>query len=346
MSELEVVPSDKQVREYPRREGAHRQLTLPNLFDVFLRLKSGMSKSHLNHFLSIKTKFCDFVGDKELTPMLLEEWTQMIRSTPKAGGRLVTGAYVNEVNSKVRAFLKWLSAMGHIPHDISSTVRRVPQSGPKESLIWTEQDYETMKKFLAAKPTFQTHLWLIILAYRTGMSSIDCAHLRWCHVHMRDDGPSYIKIPRMKNARHGESAICYIPLIPGTDVWQWLIMLKNAERYNFHNGINDYVHQEAPGLHACAFHSFTQDIRSLVRRAGINPELRFRHLRNSFCSNLVNSEVQIALICKMTGHQNIKTLLRYVQPDTKALQDGLARAFQDAAARQGTINTNLGVAKL
>ena len=346
MSDLEIVPKDQQIREYPKREGAQRQLTLSNLFDVFIRLKSDLSESTRKHFRMVQKRFCEFVGNRELTPMLLEEWTQSIRNSKQANGKPFTGEYVNWCNIKVRAFLKWLAAMGHIPHDISSTVRKVPQLGPKEAIMFTEQDYETLKKFLSGRPTYQTHLWLIILGYRTGMSLIDCAHLRWCHVHMHDNEPSYIKIPRIKNARHGDSAICYIPLIPGTDLWRWLLLMKKAERYNRHDGVNDYVHQEAPGLYACTFHRFRQDMKQLVQRSGINPNLRFKNLRNSFCSNLVNSEVQIALICKMTGHQNIKTLLRYVQPDTKALQDGLARAFQDAAARQGTINTDLGLAKL
>jgi len=344
MSNLEIVPTGQEVREYHAPVTLRKQLSLTELWEIFMRLKSDMSRSHLLHYRLVGNRFCAFVGNRELTPILLEEWTLDLRATKKPNGDLVSGAYVNELNSKVKSFLRWMADMGHLTRDISGTVRRVPQVGPKEARMFTEKDYETIKAWAMDKPSFQTHLWLIILGYRTGMSLVDCCHLRWCQVHMNDNEPSYIKIPRMKNARHGDSAICYIPLIPGTDVWDWLLKMRKAERYVRFDSIEDYVAQDAPGLYVCTFSRIHRDFNNMVLRSGITPGLTFRNLRNSFCSNLVNSEVQIALICKMTGHQNVKTLLRYVKPDTQALQDGLLRAFQ-AAARTMTVNTNLGTAK-
>jgi site-specific recombinase XerD len=121
--------------------------------------------------------------------------------------------------------------------------------------------------------------------------------------------------------------------------------LKKQERFNYvrHDGIRDFVHQDAPGLHQCKFASIYRDFRNIFQRAGITPTLTFKHLRNTFCSNLVNSNTNLALVCKMTGHQNVTTLLRYLKPDWQSLQDGLARAFHHASEASGTINSTDGM---
>lgn len=319
---LEILPP-------PPKPRLKRITSLDDAYAVFVRLRGEMSPNTRRNYRNCGRMFLDFMRDRSLDKESMIEWALFIQQ-----GRM--SSTVTYIHSRIKPFLKFLKTMGYIYEDLGEVIPKPPPVVYKEPAIFTEEEYESIKAWCTGRNWCQVHLWLMILAYRTGMSLVDCCHLRWCHVHLNDNGPSYIDIHRVKTARLGNKSLCQIPIIPFTDVHTWLLHLKKQEHLNYirHDGIKDFVHQDAPGLYACTFWRPQQDFRKIFLRAGVHGKT-FRNFRNSFCSNLVNSGTQIALVCKMTGHNNVTMLLRYLKADRRALQDGLSKSFQYSAAQSG-----------
>jgi site-specific recombinase XerD len=317
-----LVPSSQVLIEdhaRPRRE-------LFDLWKVHLKV-SGIRKEHTTReYLYYGKTFCTWMGGRPLDADTLIKWMEYCQS---GAMRLPT---VNRMNTRVRSFLKFLHNCEYVRSDMSGILFKQKEAGPGPVLTFSEAEVEQMKQFVAKSTRFMPHLWLALLSYRTGMRLKDCCYLRKRDIHLDLDGPSYITIYPFKTLRHGDGGKCIIPLIPGTDVWQWLRRLWDAPRYKRADGIDDYIHQDATGLYEWKGRdSIRLDMNVMIMRSGLGTERTFKHFRASFASNLINSGANVALICKMTGHTNVRTLLKYLKPDLESLQAGLAKAFQYAA---------------
>lgn len=330
---FEIVPA-------PVQPALRHAITLSNLWNVWIGLKSTHRPKTIKTYRMVAAKFCAFFESKEyggeghkLSPEGMVEWMQHLQShrTQQRIPRPVGPGHINKINTISKAFLRWMRQMNYVSQDLASCIPTLMTAAPKESVIITEEDYEKVKKYCAGRDNWQPHLWLIILGYRTGMSLVDCCHLRWKDIHLDDDGPSYIDIYRIKTERLGEKAKCQIPIVPYSDLHLWLLNLKNVIPWKRADGIADYVHQETPGLYKSTFATVAQDFKTIFRQAGVDDKKTFKCLRNSLCSNLVNSGMQIANVCKITGHQSVEMLLRYLKPDRRVLQDGMAAAQQYSA---------------
>jgi integrase len=205
---------------------------------------------------------------------------------------------------------------------------------PPPAKTWTHEEYLTMIEYTRTRESKHVHRWLFILGYRTGMSMVDACHLRWPSVHLNENGPSFIEYYRTKQARTGRAAFCQIPIVAGSDLHQELLKRKAVAHLNYHrfDGIDDYVHQDCPGIYHGGVYRAANDFNDIWWSAGIDRQGRsYKTFRSTFVSNLVNSGVQYALICKMTGHQNLKTLMLYLKVDRLALQDQLNVAYEYGA---------------
>jgi integrase len=300
------------------------------LWARYMTAKLIISKSHKEQYNHAARQFIPFADGKRLDYKVLGEFIEHLHK--KYPNR---NSY-NRVATKVRSFLKWLYDCHYVYVDMSKAVKLLPRP-PVINPLWTHQEYEQFKTFLANKPRWQLHLWLWILGYRTGMSLRDCSYLRWRDVHLNNNGPCFIDHYRIKLAHHGANGLCRIPIIPGTDVHDWLLRLKAVEHLNYKrfDGITDFVHQDAPGLFEADANdcgTVQLEFRRLYKQCGIRHKGRsFQNLRNTFISNLVNSGGQHSLICTMTGHKSMRTALMYLQPDRRSLQDTLQNAFDYAS---------------
>lgn len=335
MIELKLEPptSIQTLQPRPSHPGLEKVYTLQDLWDTFVKMRGELAPSSLTIYATVGKQFCAFMENRALGPISLMQWTQYLqdkRSTPRNGKpeKRLTTIVINKRNSFVRGFLRWLKTMNLIQTDLDRCVQSVHQpDAPKEVEIFTEEEYEKIKEF-CTRESFQTHGWLITLSYRTGMSLKDCCYLRWQNVHINPNGHSYIDIHRIKTRRMGSKALCRIPLLPYSDLWDWLEKLKGQEPYKRHDGIPDYVHRDGPGLYECAFQRIGQDFITIFKRCGLPPGRTFHCFRRSFCSMLVNSNTNLALVCAMTGHNSVNMLLRYLQPDRRALQEAMERAVK------------------
>lgn len=327
-TEMQVLPPDKNPPKLKRI------MSMRDLWDVWVGMKGEHAAYTKQDYRSIGNDFCTFMEGRELEPMSMVEYLRHLQARPNGKhGKAYTGNNkINTITLRVRGFLKFLHKMEYTRKDLSDALPPLPKEACADAEIFTDEDYAKIKAYCKDREWTQPHLWLIILAYRTGMSMIDCCYLRWRDVHMNEDGPSFIDIHRIKTKRLGAKALCQIPIIPFTDLHDWLLKLKKLEHLNYKrfDGIADFVHQDCPGLYECTFQRLRHDFKLIFQKAGIDKKKTFRHLRNTFCSNLVNSGAQLALICKMTGHNNVQTLLRYLKADRESMEDGLHKAFQFA----------------
>jgi integrase len=306
--------------------------TLSNLWGLWIESRGPLAPNSLNLYRYIAKRFLTFFRHRQLTPENLIEWCSYLRKirSPLTGKPITLGR-INEINVRVHSFLKFLKKTGFIRHDLWEFVplEKLPDPGMPE--IITEEEYQRLKDFLANIEKWQWVLWLCILGYRSGMSLVDCCNLRWEQVFLNDEGESYMDVPRQKMRRYGEKAVCRIPIIPGSDLYEWLLKLREVKNYQRADGLN-YVHQDCPGLYSNCMMPINQDIRRVFDKVGLHGK-SFVTFRRTFLSNLVNSGMHYALICKISGHTNMKTLLRYLRPDRKALQDGVMKAQQYAEAK-------------
>lgn len=281
----------------------------------------------LTHWYLSRECFVTRMTNVQLTKENLFEWAMQMKKEKTAT------VYVRRT-VHVRAFLKWLHQMGYVAVDLRDAVPTIQQPPPAPIQVWTEEEYERLKEWTNTRPSLHVYRWLFILGYRTGMVLTECCHLRWCHVFLNDNGPSHIEVHRKKVKRFGPKSLCQIPILPGTDLHRALLARQAVAHLNYkrYDGINDYVHQDLPGLYARPMPPIQWPINEIVKKCGIERNGRsFKHFRSTFISNLVNSGAQMALISKMTGHQSMQTLLLYLKADKRALQDELSRAFQYGA---------------
>lgn len=346
-ADLEVV-SHKVPFEEPRNQVVKMQ-DVASLWQTFVTMRGDLAPNTQRDYRWMGRRFCNFAANRPIGPALLKDWMTYLTGLTyrsKGGERKISAVKVNWINARIKAFLYWLHKFGYLSRDYRDCVPKLMEDIAKAAEIIEEKEYQIIKNYCAGRPWCQPHLWLMILAYRTGMSLVDCCYLRWRDVHLNFDSPSFIDIYRIKMERHGQKALCQIPIVPHTDVHNWLVMLKAAEKQNYKrfDGIADFVHQDCPGLYECTFQTIQKDFSTIFLRAGLRPGRTFRHFRNTFISNLVNADVQMGLIMKMTGHQNAATLLRYLKPDRRSLQDGIAKSFTYSAMQAGVAKDASGVA--
>lgn len=344
MSELEVIQPDDALPEAPPVRPAKLK-DLANLWEVYVRLRGTLAPNTLHEYRWIGRRFVNYCGNRPMGTELLVGWMEYLRGITTSRGaqiRPISPGKVNSINVRIRGFLGFLYRFKYLSQDYSYAIPRLLEPAAKAVEIITEDQYNKIKAWCAGREWCQPHLWLIILGYRTGMSLIDCCHLRWRDVHLNHNAPSFIDIYRIKTQRLGEKALCQIPIVPNTDVHEWLMKLRGVKNYTRADGVTDYVHQDCPGIYAYKRQPISFDFTRIFRTNGVARGVTFRNLRSTFVSNLVNSDVQLALIMKMTGHQNAGTLLKYLRADRRALQDGLTRAFNYAASQAWDVSGHSG----
>lgn len=308
--------------------------TLSNLWGTFVEQKNPVPTTQ-EQLRFIGKRFLDFFREREINVQNLQDWCKFLRSVKNHQGQPISPGHIFKINANVRSFLKFIKKLGFIKHDLWEFVEMPKVPDPKMPEIVSAEEYERIKASIKNVEKYQWALWMIIVGYRTGMTMCDCANLRWEQVFLNDTSESYMDVPRQKLRRFGEKAVCRIPIVPGSDLHEWLLKLQAQRPFNYKraDGMN-YVHQDCPGMHAGLENRrrMTKDFSDIFRRAGVKGK-SFASLRRTFISNLVNSGMEYALICKITGHTNMKTLLGYLRPDRKALEDGVMKAQQYAEER-------------
>lgn len=295
-----------------------RANTLCNRIQEWLDIHhKGLLKATLSRRKDIMDEFEIFVGSRNIDRELLLEWNE---HQEKKGLKAST---INLKGRVIALFLNWCEANEFIERSPARfIVRHKVQANPLPQ-IYTEEEYELLKE--ASKGT--DNYFFVVIGYRTGMSPVDMCHLRWSCINMEQ---LWIKTARIKMARHGPSAIFHMPILANSDLHLLLQEYKEAHTIRFNNSNDDYVHPELAGVYAFNRKKIRYDYQRLLNKVGIKGKT-MKNLRNTFISNLANSEVNLALACKMSGHNDPSIFAAYVRPDMDSMRNALQKAFQWAS---------------
>jgi integrase len=278
-------------------------------------------------------QWAEFANGKQLGPQLMVDWMQLVRSRTGIKGRMLCEARVNIWRMITAAYLRWIHLMGAIEKDPSVCLPKCRKTPPTQKAVFTHEEYLRMVKY-GEDNGYTTELWLLTLGYHSGMSIVDCCTLRWTEVQLEDNGPCYIRRIRTKlSPRYGIRAMCTIPIIVGNELWCWFKRFQKirTEQLAFEREEHlQYVSQAAVDLMETSGMEATWTMSTFIRRAlGQDHKGRtFKHLRNTFCSRLINSGTDSILAAKMTGHADPKQLADYVVPEQEAMQGAVLRAWR------------------
>lgn len=251
-------------------------------------------------------------------------WLDHVDRTRKRQGKQMS-------TSAVIRFFRWLMRVGLMNRPPSMIIDSLPfrQSPPKPA--FTVAEYERLKKEAIGTVCW----WPIVSAWATGMSIIDVSLLttdevdldNWC-IHKR---------------RAKSNAPCIIPIITGSDFHEALLeKLKNLDLSHPEHKPEEGVYYVDPNL-ANLYRSSSacgvmQPFDRIKEKAGIDRRKTFHSLRVSFCSMMANSNMSLALACKMSGHTDPETFVRrYLKVDPKVLHKVLAEARNKQAERDGEV---------
>lgn len=278
------------------------------------------------HYQHIGNVWAEFANGKSLNPRLMLEWHLFALAIKNQFGQLISSDRVQKYHYVIKKFLRWMKNCGIIAIDPSPFLPEVRSIAPRAPKQWKHSEYRAIVRFADGKPKYQLPLWLFILGYHTGMGLVDCCFLKWDEVTLRGDGPCMIQKERTKiKERLGSRALCTVPVLVGGELWRWLKLLERDRPAG-----GKYVHREAPNAYTYRDGGplRLQFTNMAIAALGEKPDKSFRHLRNSFCSRLINSGADSVLVSKMTGHQNLEQLAGYVLPNIRAMQDAVFNALR------------------
>lgn len=287
--------------------------TLHNWIEEYLSVRlPGLNQRTQRCYRIALERFEIFVANRPLTRQLILEWQHAL-------GKLgFCSSHYNYHLVYLRGFLKWAENNELLPEVLRKCIVMKPTIKRPRLPIFTEEEYERIKEASRGTP----YHYLAILGYRCGMTVIDGCLLRWDNVDMDN---LFIEASRMKMVSR-QPAQYKIPIIAGGDLHQMLInmhKLKTAYGNDNDNYVSPYMASFYKMHNGSSLinHYFS----NLIKRLGIKGKT-FKQFRNTFVSQLANSEGNLALACQMTGHSDPKTFMEYVKPDPDALRSMVMKA--------------------
>ena len=294
-----------------------------------------------DNYLFVGRVWIPFANGKNIGPQLMIDWMQAVMSRVSRKKCNKTGFISNGHAVKYRAYVKsyltWLYTVGAIEVNPSDCLPKVRSPVPAEKTVYTHEEYLRMVAYGEEHAIWTTHLWILMLGYHTGMSLVDCCTLQWNMVDLPEDGPCFIKRIRTKlELRYGTKASCTIPIIAGSELWRWFkgLQRRYLAEMDRRDG-TEFVHQQAANFSLDSFVTPTVEMNAFIEAAlGKDRNGRtFRHLRDTFCSRLINAGVDSIVVSKMTGHQKVTQLAVYVVPDQTTLQNALLKGIRHVESK-------------
>lgn len=297
-------------------------------------LPRNYSRTSVVEMKIIGKRFAEFGNGRAINPRMCLDWHLHVLTFKGTKGGQFGPIRIRRYLTDLKRYLGWLTGCNIIKADPSRYMPSIYVPPPLAQKSFTHAEYLGMMRFAEGQPRFQTAAYLICLGYHTGMSLVDCCHLKWEEVTLRDDGPSFIQRIRTKiRMRVGARAMCTIPVLAGSEVWRWLKRLQADKPANA-----VHVHREAIQQYNSWHGKHLRERFTAVMAAGVGGKQNlngrsFRNLRTSFTSRMVNSGSDSVLVSKMTGHQNLEQLAEYVVPDVRKMQECVHNALRWAEAQ-------------
>lgn len=317
-----LVPVEK---EDPRfKIKANR--TLHALSEAWLESNGYFSPKTVYNYREAIKRFEIFIGHRKVTPNLWREY-QMFLINKKH-----TYWTIRILVRPVKQFFTWCEKRGYVKANPCAEYIRVPRSGKIPKPTFTYDEYERMKQHCKG-PTSHEQYCLIVMCYNTGMSPVDVCLLKWDCVDLENQTLKFFRQKMI--TRQGRQ--CVIHIETNSDLHRLLLhqrAIPEEEKRRVMDDKTDYVfptlaiyHNRgrtyALDSHPTGHTELYQMLSCVMKRAGITGK-SLKSFRNTFCSDMVNSGVDLITVCQMTGHSNPKQLLEYCKPDMESISKAIA----------------------
>lgn len=296
-----------------------KTVTLADAVDGYLEsLKGHLLPRTIEVNGTIASEFLRFIGSKhglrgkygaELIDGLARKTQAWVNSMIAEGLKPST---IHWKMCTIRALFNWCIRFGYMTVNPAAFVRMPPVPSITKP-IYTHDEY--LKIINAAKGTH--NYWLVVCAYRTGLSMVDICNLKWESVDMIN---LMISLRRQKMKRKGAGAVT-VPFVEGSDIHECLLTLQDAEVNDAWPGPG-YVHHGLARMYQTEDSSVVRSYKRLLAKVGIEGR-SFKSWRNTFISKLANSGVNHVVACKMSGHSNPAQFAAYVKPDVVAMRQAI-----------------------
>lgn len=219
-------------------------------------------------------------------------------------------------------FFSWCVRSGHLIINPMKGISRPPVERKPRKLITPEQ-YAMLRDYCRGK----SHYGVVVLGYHTGMSMCDCCLLRWSEVDLES---LVITRKRHKLRNSGKAGLQVIPILPGSELHDYLVWMKEHPPDYWVGDDNDYVNpmmalRYKNGENA----TYKNTLGNVFQRLGLQKQgITFANLRHTFTSDLANSNCSTAMAMKITGHSQLSTFQDYINPDIDAMRNEVSKAVK------------------
>ena len=207
---------------------------------------------------------------------------------------------INYIANSVKGFFNWMEERGYTEGNIISKFpkgfMRVPK---KEAILFTDKDYWEMLK--ASEGTD----WncLIKIGWNTGMRIGDCAKLLWSSVRLEE------KMICMKPSKTSEfDTSVEIPMSP--ELYETLLEKSRV-------GVDDkYVMRRMAIIAMVGNGNISRHFKYFLDKHGLYQKGKTFHAfrRTAISRWLSHPNADIVTVKHLSGHKNLKSLLRYIHP--------------------------------
>jgi integrase len=310
----ELIPFSHQANQLVRFQ-APRANTLYNRIQEYLATQfTGLAPSTYRNVKTSLELFELYAGQHPISAPLVSAFPAWLDTSRH---RLPTT--IRKITVHLKRFLRWAYRLDYLPKDFTYSIPAVMIPRPPLPLIFSHAEYERLRDDAEGTPM----QWAFILAYHTGLDLVDVCFFRWASV---DLSAMVIRATRTKTKRFGEASISQIPIITGSDLH--VALTRRAADSPRNAKPDDFVCPELAAAYTWVDTNIHQTFLRFIRKRC--PRKTFKTFRRTFCSNVANSGMNIALACRMTAHSKPDIFLRYIRPDVEASRAGLETALQYA----------------
>jgi integrase len=223
---------------------------------------------------------------------------------------LVTKASINNAIRTLRRVLILAQEWGMIKE--VPTIHAVPNKNDKREEVLSDGDMQRMIEL--SRKVYPCSRFYLLLPFlmSTGLRIGEACALLKEDVTFDGDGiPASIQIVKSKSAA-GKRIVHLTPR--AGEALAACLKISTCE-FVFTKGTNG----EAPIDRLYPSFQF----RTLKRKLGLAAGLVLHCSRHSFCSNLINKGVNLAVVRDLAGHSSVQITARYVHPDAGVLKDAI-----------------------
>lgn len=216
-----------------------------------------------------------------------------------------SGSYKHMLASQAKKFLGWMRANQKCAVDLRVQPRLWPKQPPQKARKpFTKSEYDS----IIACCTNRALSFVIKLAWETGQAIVDCCNILWDEVDMEKR--------LIKRGRRKTGTEITVPFEEGSALHEALKDMQ-LETIAVFGEVKGYLpvcrgaYQKTESLSIL--------FKRLCKKAGV--EYRsFHSFRSTMVSNLVNSQVNVVVAMKITGHVRPDVFARYATVSVDALR--------------------------